>query len=191
MAWKSSNTMKCCQKIVYILVKRSLFFLSLHPVCHWSIQHNCMLMFWPKWAEDKLEADELLLDSTQRSIYSLIFFLKASLLITISIFTLYLKYILCSNNNIGSHRQGRIGSWVSLHRIGVSCYVLLKGGKPETLSFCTGFLTIPLTKWQQTDKSQTVTNLLHRFPHAVYMYISLQKVGIFCHQLMWEKNFFK
>ena len=132
-----------------------------------------MQTFWPKKARDKLEVRELLLDSAQRSIFSLIFFLKTSLLITISIFTLSPKQILCPSNNFGSRRQGTIGSWLSSHKLKsvTQCHSWRRQG--EQLSLWMGFLTIPLTMEQQRDKSQAAANLWPVLPHAVYVWTHL------------------
>lgn len=63
------------------------------------------------------EADELLLDSTQKPIFSLIFFWKLHFLLQYLFSHCPLNKILCSSSNIGRHREGRIGCWVSLCKL--------------------------------------------------------------------------
>ena len=111
--------MKNCQKITTILVLIKVFYFSCpHMLVYGRISKLIACRhFGPKTQPWLFEADKLLLDSTQRSIFPLIFSLKVLLLITMSILTLSHKYTLCTSNNIRSHRWGEIGSQVLPHKL--------------------------------------------------------------------------
>lgn len=111
--------MKNCQKITNILVLMKILYFSCPYMLVYGRISNLIACrhFGPKTETWLFEADKLLLDSTQRSVFPLIFSLKALLLITISVLTLSHKYTLCTSNNIRSHRWGEIGSQVLPHKL--------------------------------------------------------------------------